>query len=81
MHNKVINVRKRYCKCSKISNKFLFLFSNKMLVFMAGTHKMLVKITNREDLIRLLLQKQSDLGMHYLSMPFWQTSNVRNFRT
>ena len=28
-------------KCSKISNTFLFLFSNKMLVFRAGIHKCL----------------------------------------
>ena len=70
MRNKVINVRKRYGKCSKILNKFLFLFLNKMLVCMAGTHKMLVKITNRLHLL---------LGMHCLSMPFWQTTNVRNF--
>ena len=27
----------------------LFLFSNKMLVFRAGIHKMLVRIANRED--------------------------------
>ena len=27
----------------------LFLFSNKMLVFRAGMHKMLVRIANRED--------------------------------
>ena len=38
-----------YGKCSKISNTFLFLFSNKMLVFRAGIHKMLVIIANRED--------------------------------
>ena len=35
-------------KCSKNSNTFLFLFSNKMLVFRAGIHKMLVRIANRE---------------------------------
>ena len=38
-----------YCKCSKVSNTFLFLFSNKMLIFRAGIHKMLVRIANRED--------------------------------
>ena len=38
-----------YGKCSKISNTFLFLFSNKMLVFRAGIRKMLVRIANRED--------------------------------
>ena len=36
-------------KHSKILNTFLFLFSNKMLVFRAGFHKMLVRIANRED--------------------------------
>ena len=39
----------RYGKCSKISNTFLFLFLNKILVFWAGIHKMLVRIANRED--------------------------------
>ena len=38
-----------YDKCSKFSNTFLFLFSNKMLVIRAGTHTMLVRKTNRED--------------------------------
>ena len=38
-----------YGKCPKISNTFLFLFSNKMLVVRAGVHKMLVRIANRED--------------------------------
>ena len=38
-----------YNKCSKISNIFLFLFSNKMVVFSAGIHKFLVRIANRED--------------------------------
>ena len=38
-----------YGKCSKISNTFLFLFTNKMLGFLwAGTHSMLVRIANRE---------------------------------
>ena len=41
--------KKIYGKCSKILNAFLFLFSNKMLVFRAGIHKMLVRIANRED--------------------------------
>ena len=36
-------------KCSKILNSFLFLFSNKLLVFRAGIHKMCVRIANRED--------------------------------
>ena len=32
-----------------ISNTFLFLFANIMLVIMAGSHKMLVRIAHRED--------------------------------
>ena len=39
-----------YGKCSKILNTFLFLLSNKILVFRAGIHKMLVRIANREEL-------------------------------
>ena len=35
--------------CSKISNTFLFLFSNKRLVFRPGIHKRFVRIANRED--------------------------------
>ena len=38
-----------YGKSSKILNILLFLFSNKMLVISAGTHKMLVRKANRED--------------------------------
>ena len=38
-----------YGKCSKISNTFLFLFSNNMLVIRAGTHKMSVRIASSED--------------------------------
>ena len=37
-----------YSKCSKILNYFLS-FSNEMLVFRAGIHKLLVRIANRED--------------------------------
>ena len=34
---------------SKFSNTFLFMFSNKILVTRAGSHKMLGLIANRED--------------------------------
>ena len=37
-----------YHKYSKISNSFLFLFSNEILVIRDGIHKM-VRIANRED--------------------------------
>ena len=36
---------------------------------------------NRKTLIRLLLQKQSDLGLHCLFRPFWQATSVLKFRT
>ena len=36
-------------KCSKISNTFLVLFLNKMLLIRAGIQKMLVTIANREE--------------------------------
>ena len=36
-------------KSSKISNTFLFLASNKMLIIMVGINKMLVRIANTED--------------------------------
>ena len=32
-------------------------------------------------MIELFLQKQSDLGLHCLSGPFWQATSVQNFRT
>ena len=66
-----------HSKCSKIHNTLLNLCSNKMLDVKAGIHNMLVRIANREDLIRLLLLKQSDLGLHCLSMPLF----FQNFRT
>ena len=71
-----------YGKCSKISNTFLFLFSVKMLIFSAGINKILVRLSKTgKTLIRLLLQKQSDLGLHCLHRPYWQSASVRNFRT
>ena len=36
-------------KYSKILDTFLFLFSNTMLVFKAGIHKILVRKASRED--------------------------------
>ena len=38
-----------YGKYSKILNTFLILFSNKMLMFRAGIHRILVRIAIRED--------------------------------
>ena len=44
-----------YSKCSKISNIFLFPFSNKIFVLKAGIHKMLIRTATGKTLIRLLL--------------------------
>ena len=43
------NKNNDYSKCSKISNTFLILISNKMLIFRAGMDKLLVRIANRGD--------------------------------
>ena len=39
----------KYDKCSKISNTFFFLFSNKMLGYRAEAQKLLVRVANSED--------------------------------
>ena len=38
-----------YCKCSKISNTFLLLFADKVLVIRAQIYKMCVRIANRKN--------------------------------
>ena len=60
-------------KCSKISNIFS-LFSKNKLVIRAGTHKMLSEKQTGKTLIRLLLQKQSDLGLPCLCRLLWQAN-------
>ena len=77
--------RKRCCRNVSTVNVlkfqfFFFLFSNNMLVFRAGIHKMLVRIANRKTLIRLLLKKQPDSGLHCLSGPFSPANSIKNFR-
>ena len=62
-------------KCSKILNTFLFLFSTKMLVIMAGIHKTHVSIANSGD------ANQTALGLHCLSRHFCQATSAQNFRT
>ena len=42
---------------------------------------MLVNMKTGKTLIRLILQKQSDLCQHCLFRPFWLDTTVRNFRT
>ena len=51
-----------------------------MYVPRAGNHKMPVWLAKGNTLIRLLLMKQSDLGLLCLSLSFRQATCVRNFR-
>ena len=57
-----------YGKCSNIPNTFHFLFMNKMLIIRTRIHKMLIRLTNREDTEQTA---SSDLGVRCLSRPFW----------
>ena len=87
--NKTVNFP--YVKYLKISNTFHILFKKNVgnqdiwltgsVVIRTVIHKMLVRIANMEDPVRLLFYKQSDLGLQCLSRIFWQTTSVRNFRT
>ena len=55
----------------KFFNTFLFLFLNRIILLIrAGIHKKLSEYQTEKTLIRLLLQKQSDLGLHCLSGTF-----------
>ena len=57
-------------KFSKISNFSLSVL--KILVFRAEVHNMLVRIANREDPDQTAsANRQSDLGLHCLSRPYW----------
>ena len=44
----IVYINTMYSKSSKISNTFLFLFANKMLVFGTESLNTLVRIANRE---------------------------------
>ena len=46
--------------------------SNKILVIWTRTYKMLVSIAN---------SAAPDLGLCFLSRPFWQATSIQNFRT
>ena len=67
-----------YGKCSNISKTFVFLFANKTLVIGLKVPKCLSEKQTGKTLIRLLLQKQSDLSLHCLSRPFLQATSVLN---
>ena len=65
-----------YSKCSKFSETFLSLFSNKMLAIRAVIHKMLARIANRDDPDQTASKKQFHLGLPCLSRPFGQATMV-----
>ena len=70
-----------YSKYFKISNNFLFLFLKKFWFSrLKFTIHMSEQLTGK-ILIRLLLQKQSDLGLCCLYRLIWAATSVRNFRT
>ena len=48
-----------------------------LIVIRVELHKILVHGANRQDPD----QKQSELGLHSLSRPFWQVTWFQNFRT
>ena len=56
-------------KCSKISNTFS-LCSQIKCGLSGQEFTKSVSVQTEKTLIRLLLQKQSDLGLHFLSRPF-----------
>ena len=58
---------------SKIWNTFLFLFSSKMLVSMAGIDKMLVRKANREGPDQLVFIILEHLSYYVLQLWTWQT--------
>ena len=67
----IVRMNNEYGKWSKISNTFLFLFSNKKLDFRAGIYKMLVRIANREDPDQTASSEAVWSGSA-LFVPFWQ---------
>ena len=72
---------KRVDNCSKISKAFLFCSQIKCWLSGLEYTKYLSELQTGKTLIRLLLQKQSDLGLHCLSRTFWHATSVQNLRT
>ena len=64
-----MRTHKKYSKCSKTWNTFLFLVSNKMFVIRVGINKMLVRLANGEDPDQTA--SGSILGLLCISRPFW----------
>ena len=72
----------KYSICSKVSNNFLFLFSNRMLVFEAEIHELFARIANWEYPDQTVSSEaKSDMGLRCLPWPLWQVTSVQNLRT
>ena len=69
-----------YSKCSKISNTLIHTFWPKFCFLCSGFFKYLVEWQTVQTLIRLLLQEQSNLGLHCLHMPHCQTLWCTKFK-
>ena len=54
-----------YSECSKITNIFLFLFSNEIIVIKAAFHKMFVRIANMEDTDQTATYKHESFLFNY----------------
>ena len=63
------------------STHFSFCYQIKCWLSTLELAKCLSELQTGKTLIRLLPQKQSDLGLCCLSRPIRQTTSVRNFRT
>ena len=78
MHNVIVLVERGGInfvplRSQLVCQDLIFEFLNERLVIQARNYKMHVRITGK-TLIRLLLQKQSDLGLPCLSRLFWQAT-------
>ena len=55
---------------------FLFLFSNKTWVIRAGIYKICGRIANAEDPVHTVSSEAVGLGLHCMSVPFWQVTSI-----
>ena len=78
--NKLELHQKVYGKWSKISNTFLFPLSNRMLLSVVEFTKHLSEHQTGKTLIRLLVQKHSDLGLLWLYRPFLADNGCSKFK-
>ena len=78
-----IHIHLDICTVNVLKFQTLFSFVSQIKCWLLSLKftKCLYEWQTGKTLIRLLLQKQSDLGLHCMSRPFWQTAVFPNFRT